>query len=59
MDEDCAHEFDSYFCEKCGGYLGEICSYCGEYYDGGDHIASMDDYWCKCDHPVWPEESNG
>lgn len=47
-DERCYHEYESAWCEICGGYLGQFCVHCGNYYDGGEHRYYDGTQWCDC-----------
>ena len=42
------HIFIPVYCERCGGFIYEVCEYCGEIYDGGDQMASNPEAWCTC-----------
>lgn len=46
--DDCDHDWDNCYCDRCGRYQGQECNACGAWYDGGDYMASREDLWCKC-----------
>lgn len=51
----CEHEErEAAHCLNCDGFLGMVCLNCGDVYDGGDHIASLPDWWCECENQTWP-----
>lgn len=47
-EPDCDHLWTPAYCDRCGKYQGDECEFCGEWSDGGDHMASRDDLWCRC-----------
>lgn len=47
--DDCDHDFESQYCDRCGKYQGMVCNHCGEWHDGGDHMAAQEDIWCQCE----------
>lgn len=54
---DCGHaEREAAHCLNCDGFLGEVCVYCGDVSDGGDHLASLEGFWCECDDSSWPSD---
>lgn len=53
------HDWENTYCEVCGGYTGATCNHCGEWCDGGDHMVSQEDIWCKCPAPHLPDDKIG
>lgn len=45
----CDHDWEDCYCDRCGKYQGQQCSHCGEWSDGGDHMAAQPELWCDCD----------
>lgn len=45
----CEHDWENCYCERCGKYQGQQCNHCGDWYDGGDHMAAQEEIWCSCD----------
>ena len=49
-EQHCDHDYEPQHCDHCGKYQGMVCNHCGDWYDGGDHMAAQEDIWCAC-HP--------
>ena len=48
-DEPCQdHDWEARYCDRCGLYQGMVCNHCGEWSDGGDHMAAQPALWCRC-----------
>lgn len=43
----CDHLYNDVWCDSCGRYQGQTCEFCGDWYDGGEHMADID-MWCVC-----------
>lgn len=46
--DDCDHLYSDVWCDNCGKYQGQQCEFCGDWYDGGDHMAAQPGLWCDC-----------
>lgn len=49
--EDCDHDWEWINCLNCNGYMGQGCTRCGAWSDGGDWMATNAN-WCECDNPL-------
>lgn len=58
FDVECDHDYESTYCDDCGKFCGMVCNHCGDWYDGGDHMASDDSVWCVCIPPIEEREDS-
>jgi len=47
-EDNCEHLYGAAYCDRCGKYTGEVCEFCGAWYDGGDYMDSQVEIWCQC-----------
>lgn len=46
--DDCEHDYEPCYCDRCGMYQGDECNHCGAWSDGGEYMAGRTDLWCQC-----------